>query len=487
MTPWILRASCLGVVLVPLNLGVGAEGSASLEQMSQELQQLRAEVRQLRAERSDTWLNQRRVEEVKALVREVLADADTRASLAATGMTAGWDKHFFLASEDGSFLLALGGRIQLRYVYNNRDIDGDHSNPSYDNEDENEFGFQVRRYKLNLRGHVADPRVQYNVVLSGDRVRASVGLEEATMSARLTDDGLTLYGGRTKAPFAHEELISSGSQLAVDRSVVNETFTVGFVEGVGLRSQGEALRWTIMIHDGQYSGEVPTLPPPYFPPSVPGAESRDFNGDQSDWAVSGRMDLKLAGQWQQWDDFSAWSGEPLGLFLGLAGHYEASETGNVETSPTPVVGDNDHFFVWTLDAGLEVAGWSFFGSIVGRHDDDEDGIPSENNRDAYGVVAQMGYMLIPDVLEPFIRYEWLTLDKINDPSNPADENQIITVGVNYYLKRHDAKFSFDCVVVAQDALFNTFTGLGLLADDIASSGSVNNHQVALRAQFQLQY
>jgi hypothetical protein len=52
-----------------------------------ELQALKAEVARLRAENGDSWLNQRRAEEVKSLVHEVLADADTRASLAGEGMT----------------------------------------------------------------------------------------------------------------------------------------------------------------------------------------------------------------------------------------------------------------------------------------------------------------------------------------------------------------------------------------------------------------
>ena len=63
------------------------------------LKALKAEVAAMRSANSESWLNERRAEEVKALVREVLADAETRASLAEGGMSAGHNgKAFYLAS-----------------------------------------------------------------------------------------------------------------------------------------------------------------------------------------------------------------------------------------------------------------------------------------------------------------------------------------------------------------------------------------------------
>ncbi len=61
--------------------GQNVDVAGELEALKAQLQTQQAEIEQLRADRGDTWLNQRRVEEVKALVQEVLADADTRASL----------------------------------------------------------------------------------------------------------------------------------------------------------------------------------------------------------------------------------------------------------------------------------------------------------------------------------------------------------------------------------------------------------------------
>src|SRR5687767_8246539 len=76
-----------------------------------EIQALRAEVAELRAKEHGAWLNERRTQEIKSLIHEVLADAETRSSLAEGGVTAGWNKHFFLASEDGNFLMEIGGYL----------------------------------------------------------------------------------------------------------------------------------------------------------------------------------------------------------------------------------------------------------------------------------------------------------------------------------------------------------------------------------------
>jgi len=56
---------------------------------------------------------------------------------------------------------------------------------------------------------------------------------------------------------------------------------------------------------------------------------------------------------------------------------------------------------------------------------------------------------------------------------------ILTVGVNYYLKRHAAKLTFD-VVWAMDPIPMSSTGLGIPAD-VAGA----DNQVVIRSQFQL--
>ena len=96
---------------------VRADATPGSSDLGAEIAALKSRIAQLEGEQGQTWLNERRAEEVKSLVKEVLADADTRASLLAEGATAGHDGgHFWVGSADGSFLLRVSGIIQIRHV-----------------------------------------------------------------------------------------------------------------------------------------------------------------------------------------------------------------------------------------------------------------------------------------------------------------------------------------------------------------------------------
>lgn len=94
------RAVLLAGALLTPSLALASESpSGDVEELRAEVSRLRAEVSQVRAQNGETWLNERRAEEVKALVKEVLSDADTRASLLDNNLTAGHNgRNFFLAS-----------------------------------------------------------------------------------------------------------------------------------------------------------------------------------------------------------------------------------------------------------------------------------------------------------------------------------------------------------------------------------------------------
>src|ERR1051325_8891184 len=127
-----VMASVLALGLTGAAMAADPQVQAELDALKAPVKQQAAEIQDLRAANGDSWLNQRRAEEIKSLVHEVLSDAETRASLAEGGMTAGWRDHFFLASEDGNFLLRISGQEQIRYIYN-RDRDNGHYPGSFNN------------------------------------------------------------------------------------------------------------------------------------------------------------------------------------------------------------------------------------------------------------------------------------------------------------------------------------------------------------------
>ena len=87
-----------------------------------QINELRAEIASLKAQNGENWLTEQRAAEIKGLVQDVLADADTRASLQGGGSTAGYDNGFFIASSDGNFRLNINGGASIRWSLSNRDF-----------------------------------------------------------------------------------------------------------------------------------------------------------------------------------------------------------------------------------------------------------------------------------------------------------------------------------------------------------------------------
>ncbi len=448
-----------------------------------EVEALKAEIAQLRAQQgqaTDSWMNERRAAEVRAIVQEVLADADTRASLLQEGMYAGHNgSKFFLQSADGGFLMEIDGQIQLRHTYNSRE---DAVAPDEDN---HSAGFELRRTKLQFSGHIADPRIQYAVQLSVAHYDNVVEADKIVIGYQLTDS-IYIWGGEDKGPFSREEITSSRYQLAAERSYVSEFFNLDRVQGVGLIWQDPAvlndmLRVHLMINDGLRSGDGSTGVNPFTQSDSFGAQTttrgttKRFNEDASDFAFTARVDLRLAGEWAQMRDFTSFPGEEFAAFIGGAIHYEVGRTGDVFL--------NNDFFMWTIDGSIEVNGLNAFAAFYGMHTDNETQFAGVQDFDVYAFVIQGGYNIAmgDDSIEPFIRYEWMDFDGAVTDFGINEDNTInlVTFGANYYLHRHNAKFTFD-IVWALDPIPFTLQGQGLLADAMGEED-----QIVLRTQFQL--
>jgi len=441
---------------------VPGSSTADVQALRAEVAQLRAEQAQLRSAQNENWMTERRAEEIKGLVSEVLADADTRATLLQDGLTAGHDGKFFLASADGGFRLNVGGQIQVRYIWNSHDDAAGDA--------ETEEGFQMRRIKVKFDGHVDQGRkFKYKITLATDRDNdnsdGDVFVEDALIETKLAD-GVSIYAGRGKAPFSREELTSSSRQLAVERSVVGDYFTVGRTEGVGFKGNiGEMIKWNASVNDGFRSGDY-------------SAGNADYDDDMADFAATGRLDVKIGdGSWGQQKDFTSWEGEEFVTFIGVAGHYELGEVAASDSDGVQGrafgAGATDSFFSWTVDGQVEVNGLSVFAALYGRHTDAATG---GTDLDQYGFQVQGAYN-IGNKFEPFVRYEWADADTAG-----VEELGLVTAGVNYYIKKHKAKATLDLVYGLDEVegAFSPSSGAGIFTDTAGEDG-----QVVVRGQVQL--
>ena len=145
------------------------------------------------------------------------------------------------------------------------------------------------------------------------------------------------------------------------------------------------------------------------------------------------------------------------------------------------------------DISAEFGGANLFvAGYLQRFSDHDDAALPTNLDDAtqIGLVAQAGAFVIPDKVELFGRYEYINFDCVYYRNSGAgtqggtgnlakNDLSLITVGANWYLQKHNAKFTVD-LVWALDPVPANNSGSGLLT-------SADDNQVALRAQWQLAF
>ncbi len=430
-----------------------------IDQLRAEVAELKDAVAELKAAGDDNWLTARRAQEIRSLVEDVLADADSRASLLQDGVTAGRDKKFYLGSADGNWRLNIGGQLQVRWALNN--VSGQGAVPG------TLYGFEVRRTKLKLDGHVVDPSWQYVVQLAVDHDTAGDGLFEVedAIIGKAFDNGILVWAGQFKIEFNREELTSSTSQLAVDRSVINEFFNLDRSQGVRVQYTGDRLRLAGVYTDGatnRWGGfDLSTGPPAN--------------------AFTARVDWLGRGDWEQFKDFQGWQGGTFGVLIGAAIHYQKSKYGALNAMGSFSTPRTERL-TWTIDGQLEGDGWNLFAYVLGNHLSDN--AAGSASADQLAFVVQGGYML-NDKWDVYLRYEWGDLDNNTRPSEidtvaGLTDISIITVGTNYYVYRHVAKWTTDIGFGLDPVPTNLGTGVDWRADVAPNDG-----QFVFRTQFQL--
>jgi phosphate-selective porin OprO/OprP len=352
----------------------------------------------------------------------------------ADGERAGHDgKTLFL--EGNGFRLNLSGQFQHRFVFNTSDA----------RDETNLDGFEIRRAKLSFSGHLADPALTYDIVLAHSRGNGNTFLEDAYIGYEFSN-GIQFKAGLLKLPFLYEELLSSKRQLAVDRGLSTEFFTLNRSEQIqfGL-SPSAALKLQAAVSDGANTN------------------SSGATADVAEYAVTFRAQSRLAGEWGQMKDLFA-RGDDVALFLSGAVHVESQEGEGA-----------DELLAWTVDGIMKRGNLALMGAVMGASADADD-------RSQFGLLAQAGYT-ISDRLQPYVRF-----DQIDDDA--AEAVNALTAGLNCYFKTHNAKLSTDVVYLASPENPGAVPGLngGEFSSGVGlSSAQLNGEdpQVALRVQFQL--
>lgn len=503
-----------------------------------EIANLKKEIAELKAANGDKWLTEQRETEIRAVVQDVLADADTRSSLQAAQATSGYNNGFFISSPDGNFKLQINGQLQTRWAYNwlsTRDMNNSATNTSpgtavspatFNNAGvaKAAYGFEVRRAKLEFSGHISDPSWQYAVTLAyqqffgtnnvqanlnnnnerfaggggvtqGDNFAGGIGLENAYIKKDL-GNGFNVMVGQFKSPFLREWLVSSKYQLAAERSLVNTLFSTGWTQGIQLNWNNDMLRVMASYNDGANNANLG---------SAAGTNVGSGLADNSgvgftQWAFTGRVEAMLSGNWAQFDNLTSFRGEGSGILVGGGINWQrGGQQSNLNTNTTPANGNADgEFFSWTIDATWDLGGANLYGAWVMNTSYSLPGGASDIN--SYGILVQGGYF-ITDAIELFVRWEWMStqhtnannatlnnvaVDNISDNTpNSAFVNNIGTVGANWYISKN-VKWTTDFGVSWNPVTFQTgLFGQNIAGADYRTEGANGGGQIVFRTQLQL--
>ena len=477
----IKRISLLvGAATLTLTGGSFADTSADArnDELRARIAELEGRLANVEAQSSDNWLTEQRASEIRNLVEDVLADADTRSSMLSQGMTAGYDNGAVIASADGNWLLRTNLLLQTRFVFNRIEDSGSNLAPGT-SLDSTRYGFEVSRARFMLSGNVVSPEWFYRVDIetSGNAMGAGTDTRLGILDAYSGYDfgnGWKVYGGQFKVPFLFEELVESQYQQAVDRSVVNYLYTGGYTQGLALDYLGDQFHLVVSVNNG-FGGAVGV--PVGQPALAPDTEI----------AFSGRFEWLAMGTWDQFKDITSPQGEEMGMRVGAAFHYEKSES---DGAIPPMGLFNSEIFALTADVSVEFGGANVYAQI-NYVDVNFSGRPAPPpDAQPWGIVVGGGYYLTED-WEVFGRYEWsdqsTTTLRLPTDGSRAENLNILTVGVNKYFSGHNAKWTTDVGF----ALENVHVGGAAPGSSIAPATGFRNDipdedgQLVIRTQLQI--
>lgn len=444
----VLGMSFVGFARFAASIGLAQSIEPTTKDLLEEVRQLQAKVDRLESQQQES--SAERAAAVDATVQRVLQDADRRSQLLQSeGFTAGYNNgKFIIQSADGNFQLHPWFQFQLRSVTNARDNTDGSDDWNWDN------GFELRRMKIGIDGNVFSPKTTYLFLWATSRSTGNLSLEEAWVKHALSDEW-AIQGGQFKNPFAHESLTSSKKLLTAERTLLTDNFTGGdnFVQGVAAHYTQPTWRASAAFTDGARNNFNQNF--------------QDFPTNNADWGAAGRVEIKFAGDWKAYEDFTAMNTKDDLFVLGAGVDYtEAGSTG---------------IFLHTIDAQYENPnGLGVYGAFLGRYTKDGpvNAAATAADGDLYdwGVIVQASYLLQSN-WEPFVRYDLLKFDEDGLPAGSENTVHTFTAGVNYYLRGHDSKFTFDLMYLPNGSPV-TDDGSGVLANDGAA-------EFVFRAQYQL--
>ncbi len=377
-----------------LAVGGAAFGAEQNNDMQAQIADLQAQVAALKGAQSGQWLTEQRAAEIRGIVTDVLADADTRSSLAGPSAGAGYNGGFFLSSADGNYSMKINVLEQIRWSFNNTDTSTTDTIQPY--------GFENKRTRLTFSGNMVDStwsyKLAYYLGYSNSAENFGAGELADAFVAKDLGNGLSVTVGQFKLPFSAEYGIDVGNLQFSDYSVANTVLGTGYGQGLMLGYAADQIRAGVAYTNSQNQVN----------------QNWDANSPSDDWALTGRGEFKIAGDWGQFNDAQSWKGEGFGALVGV-GYATARENG----------ANNDPWKL-TIDGTVDFGGANLTGAYYWTD------LDNGSNQQPGGYTLAGGVFLT-DTFELVARWDSI------DPDNGGDNITSWTFGGNCYFAKNTAK------------------------------------------------
>ena len=381
-----------------LAIGGAAFGAEQNNDALAQIAELKAQIAELKNSQGDQWLTEQRATEIRGIVTDVLADADTRSSLQGSGAGAGYNGGFFMSSADGNYSMKVNVLEQIRWTFDDRSNAG---------ADDQSWGFENKRTRLTFGGNMVDSswsyKLAYYFAYSNDVEfdQDSPVLADAFVAKDL-GNGLSFTVGQFKLPFSGEYGTDAGNLQFNDYSTISNAFANGYGQGLMMTYASDAFRGAVAYVNALNSTN----------------DEFASGSPEDEFAFAGRAEFKLSGTWDQFNNAMSFRGEEMGVLIGGGINWSDSND--------PTTGD---IFGATADVTVDFGGANIMGAFYW---DNVDNGTSEN---PYGFTVQGG-LFVSDDVELVARYEF------GDADSAALDNEFstATIGANWYLAQNTAKF-----------------------------------------------
>lgn len=344
-------------------------------------------------------------------------------------------KGFELNTDDGKFGLAIQNRIQFRYA---EPFDSDPK--SLDDINKESSSFMIRRARTKLSGHAFQPWIKYYMQYDWS--------QPVLRDLSLTIDKYSwaqVRFGRGKVTYNNERVTSSGNQQFVNRSIVNDIFTVDRQQGIEVKGNFFPGTWhDITYWAGAFTGE--------------GIGER--NNDDNKLMYSGRLQWNAMGGEMKFSQSDTDFHDHAALNIAIAANTNRSRCTAFETdsnscrtltdlnligqnryvSPSKTNGGQYEIHQMMEEINYMYKGFSFLHEL--HHKKIRDVISNDEVK-LLGGFVQAGYFPhgmfkdIPRELEVAGRYALVDMD--TDRSN--DKRSELSAVINYFFDGHSNKAS----------------------------------------------